>query len=75
MREQLFREQPLCAECLRHGRTTVATERDHIRPMCEGGTDDPSNVQGLCAACHAVKSRAESVRARHGGRVKSLDGC
>lgn len=64
MREQLFRDHPLCAECLRHGRITPATQRDHIVPLTEGGTDDTSNEQGLCDDCHEVKSQREALRAR-----------
>ena len=40
-----------------------AAQLEHIVPLCEGGTDDPDNLQGLCACCHAVKSAAEA-RAR-----------
>lgn len=42
----------------------MATQRDHIVALEEGGTDDDSNVQGLCKACHDVKSKAESQRGR-----------
>ena len=62
MRASLFAAKPLCAECERHGRVTLATERDHIKPLEEGGTDDDSNIQGLCEPCHAVKSKAERQR-------------
>jgi 5-methylcytosine-specific restriction endonuclease McrA len=34
-------------------------ELDHIVPLSEGGTDHPSNLQVLCACCHAAKSHAE----------------
>jgi len=63
-RDQLFRSSPLCAECERQGRVTLASERDHIVPLSEGGADDASNEQGLCAACHREKSLAEALRAR-----------
>ena len=72
MRESLFSSNPLCVECERLGRVMLATQRDHITPLAEGGTDDDSNVQGLCHACHEAKSMAESQRgtqrARWGGR-------
>lgn len=64
MRAKLFESNPLCAECDRQGRTILATQRDHIKPLAEGGMDDDSNVQGLCEACHDAKSKAESVRGR-----------
>lgn len=73
MRERLFTEKPLCAECQRQGRVTLAAQRDHIKPLAEGGSDDDSNVQGLCIACHAEKSRQESARGRNGAvRVSFL---
>lgn len=77
MRAALFTRDPLCAECRRHGRVTLATQRDHIKPLAEGGLDDESNEQGLCHACHEAKSLAEAARGRRRatgqGAVKSLD--
>jgi 5-methylcytosine-specific restriction protein A len=64
MRNALFTRNPLCAECQRLGRVTLATQRDHIIPLEEGGKDDSSNEQGLCQDCHDVKSHAESLRGR-----------
>lgn len=64
MRARLFTTNPLCAECERHGRVTLATQRDHIIPLAEGGPDDESNEQGLCAPCHEEKSLAEALRGR-----------
>ena len=70
-REQLFSARPLCAECDRHGRVSLATQRDHIVSLAEGGQDVDENTQGLCDECHAAKSEAERVRgvarARGGG--------
>lgn len=62
LRAELFERAPLCAECQRAGRVTLATQRDHIVPLEEGGQDAADNVQGLCAACHEVKSQAERAR-------------
>lgn len=67
MRAELFRDKPLCAKCLEQGLITPATERDHIVPLFEGGTDDRDNIQALCADCHAAKTAAEALRARRGG--------
>ena len=67
MRASLFSRHPLCAECERQGRTTLATQRDHVISLEEGGADDSSNEQGLCDACHDVKSKAESLRGRRRG--------
>jgi len=50
--------QPFCA-C-----GHLATIRDHIVPLAEGGPDDDSNVQPLCAACHDAKTQREALRGR-----------
>ena len=63
MRTELFKTQPLCAECERQGRVRLATQRDHIKPLAEGGADDGDNVQGLCFDCHEAKSLQERLRA------------
>lgn len=67
MREALFTSDPLCAECRRNGRTTLATQRDHIKPLAEGGADDHTNEQGLCDECHEAKSLSEALRGRRQG--------
>jgi 5-methylcytosine-specific restriction protein A len=76
MRASLFSRDPLCAECRKQGRVTLATQRDHIIPLAEGGLDDETNEQGLCDACHEGKSLAEALRGRgrspREGAVKSL---
>lgn len=72
MRERLFAENPLCVECERNGLVMLATQRDHVIPLAEGGTDDDDNVQGLCKPCHDAKSRQESARGRHGPVVVSM---
>ncbi len=61
-RDALFRSDPLCAECKRHGRVRLATIRDHIAPLAEGGLDERANTQGLCDECNEVKSEAERKR-------------
>ena len=65
MRAALFSANPLCVECRRLGRVTLATQRDHIKPLAEGGLDDSDNEQGLCEECHDVKSKVEAMRGRH----------
>lgn len=59
-----MRSNPLCCECQALGITRLWTQRDHIVPLAEGGTDDPSNIQGLCDEHHDAKSKAEALRAR-----------
>jgi hypothetical protein len=36
-------------------------ELDHVRPLSDGGSDDPSNLQALCVKCHAQKSQSERL--------------
>ena len=62
LRRQLFQRNPLCVECEKVGRYSVATERDHIIPLKEGGADNEMNTQGLCADCHELKRQAEVKR-------------
>lgn len=68
VRADLFRRNPLCVECKRNGRVTLATQRDHIIPLAEGGPDDETNEQGLCDDCHDAKSAAEATRGRSRAR-------
>jgi 5-methylcytosine-specific restriction protein A len=70
MRAELFARSPLCALCDAAGRVTLATQRDHIKPLAEGGADDNTNTQALCADCHDRKSSSEAVR----GRARSFAG-
>src|SRR5580765_2033462 len=49
---------PLCAVCGRE----AATEVDHPVPLCAGGADDESNLQGLCHACHVTKTNSERAQ-------------
>ncbi len=67
LRDELFSRNPLCVECERQGRVTLATQRDHIKPLGEGGEDTEDNTQGLCKPCHEAKSLQEAIRARRQG--------
>ncbi len=44
------------------GRPTV--EVDHIIPKALGGTDERSNLQGLCRSHHSAKTMRERVAGR-----------
>jgi 5-methylcytosine-specific restriction protein A len=65
-RAALFQREPLCRECAKVGRTSVAMIRDHITPLFEGGKDVESNIQPLCQRCSDAKTAAESNRGRGG---------
>ena len=42
-----------------------AAHVDHVVPLEDGGTDDDSNLQTLCAACHGAKTRGAQRRRGH----------
>lgn len=67
MRQALFTRQPLCVLCDAKGLVVLATQRDHIKSLAEGGDDTDENTQGLCEPCHEGKSLAERLRARGHG--------
>jgi 5-methylcytosine-specific restriction enzyme A len=62
MRARLFTKQPLCVRCQAEGRVTMATIRDHIVPLTEGGQDNQTNEQPLCVECHDMKTLDERKR-------------
>jgi len=64
LRADLFRREPLCRVCQANGRDTIATIRDHIVPLTEGGTEDATNIQPLCQRCSDRKTATESQRGR-----------
>ena len=55
-RAMWFAMNPLCVKCDASGRVSAATELDHILPLCKGGADDETNLQGLCDDCHKAKT-------------------
>ena len=71
-RERWFARFPLCVQCQAGGITLpvpMATQLDHIIPLELGGPDDETNLQGLCDAHHAIKTRAEA-----GDRARRMRG-
>lgn len=64
LRAELFKRQPLCVLCMKEGRVTLATIRDHIIPLAEGGLDVPENTQAVCEPCNKAKAEQESARGK-----------
>lgn len=62
LRKELFAREPLCRPCSLLGLVVLATMRDHITPLEEGGQDGEGNVQPICKPCHDAKSEAERAR-------------
>jgi 5-methylcytosine-specific restriction enzyme A len=55
----LSRDAGLCVPCRDAGLVTLATAVDHVLPKALGGTDELSNLQAICHACHKAKSARE----------------
>lgn len=52
VRAGVLERDPICKRCHR----SPSTVADHIITRRRGGGDDPANLQGLCAPCHASKT-------------------
>lgn len=65
---------PLCAYCLRMGKTVAATVADHVTPH-EGNLEQfyHGDLQSLCAACHSgAKQQEESRGTLRGGDLEGV---
>jgi 5-methylcytosine-specific restriction protein A len=60
LRKEILTSEPLCRAC----GLELATDLDHITPVTQGGTDDPSNLQPLCRPCHDLKTQREAQQGR-----------
>src|SRR5262245_19602580 len=56
LRAQVLREQPICAV---RGCAVLSTDVDHIVALARGGTNDRSNLRGLCHPHHSAKTVRE----------------
>ena len=71
-RRTFLLQNPLCAECARQGRTTMADLVDHIQPA-KGNQElfwEPENWQALCTACHNGKTNKRD--GGFGNRIKEI---
>jgi 5-methylcytosine-specific restriction enzyme A len=59
LRRLYLRRYPVCVLCGR-----PATDVDHILPRRRGGSDHETNLQALCASCHARKTNQELRQGR-----------
>lgn len=63
LRKMFLAANPVCADPFgihaRNGEVVPATDVDHIVPKRCGGTDEWSNLQALCHACHSRKTSTE----------------
>ena len=63
IRATVLEWHPLCKGCLAKGKTTPATEVDHILPHRGEKALFYVNLEGLqslCSHCHGIKSRDEN---------------
>ena len=60
------RDMGLCRECVRLGRPGPGWLVDHIKPLWDGGTDDPKNKQLLCGEHHDAKTAREATQRSRG---------
>ncbi|MRT27629.1 HNH endonuclease [Herbaspirillum sp. CAH-3] len=56
-----------CVACLAEGRQTIAVEVDHKDPLWRGGSNEQSNLQGLCKDHHDEKTAREAAERARGG--------
>lgn len=61
LRKLVLSEEPLCRHCRQKGRTTAASEVDHIvsRKKDQSREYDRENLQSLCKSCHSAKTSRE----------------
>ncbi len=59
IRAEIRREQPLCPRCKESGRVRGWEEVDHIVSLSDGGTNDRSNLVGLCKDHHRNKTNRD----------------
>lgn len=72
--QALRRDAGLCQRCARANRVKAGNEVHHVKPKADGGTDDMSNLETLCHACHeaaGAEANGRTVTKRY--RV-ALDG-
>ena len=62
LRKRILERDPTCR--WPEGCDRPSTDVDHIMNRARGGTDDPSNLQGLCRDHHRAKTRREGLIAQ-----------
>jgi len=68
LRKAYLMEHPLCEECLKQGKTTVAEQVHHIKHILEGKDEwemksigyDYNNLEALCEKCHREKHKGKN---------------
>jgi 5-methylcytosine-specific restriction protein A len=60
------RDDGLCQECKRQGRTSLGGPVDHKVPLWAGGSDNDDNKELLCVLCHDAKTAREAAQRAKG---------
>ena len=67
--KQIIQRDPWCQlrfpNCER-----LSVQVDHILGVSEGGTNDPTNLRGVCKRCHARRTGQQGARAANAKRRK-----
>ena len=53
IRNEMLTAYPFCQRCRHFGRLVKSEHVHHIKPLAEGGSNDPSNLICLCHRCHS----------------------
>jgi len=58
VRLQHLLNNPLCSDCFKDQKLTVANEVHHLKKLADHPSlrDDPSNLQSLCKSCHSKRT-------------------
>ncbi len=60
LRRRVLRRDRLCQLCFR----VPAVEVDHVVARADGGSDEVSNLRGVCGECHRRVSLRQAVEGR-----------
>lgn len=63
--------RPHSGNCALCGTFRKSLHRDHIIPRFEGGSDDDSNLQLICANCHEDKTALDLKRVKRSPEVRA----
>lgn len=58
-----------CAKCQRKLSASDSWDVDHVTALCNGGSDEDSNLQVLCDWCHGDKTADDVAQAAKGKRM------
>jgi 5-methylcytosine-specific restriction protein A len=57
IRAAVLKRDPICTSCL----VNKSTDADHYVARAKGGSDDLSNLRGMCHSCHSRKTAKQDA--------------